>query len=200
MVTETPKQLSFFANGVWADTGRSVGSPSEEAAVGLAHNTLLTPSETSSYIEKAKTHGQPTLGTLFGIDSDNLARAGWGIVFTSSTPNWVKDELKPLIDFRREQCQGLCTVFDGESAYRGESCVEWLAGRGGSLRPVDPAVGIPYYLLIIGSPEEIPFEFQYLLDPHFAVGRLDFENRGEYLSYANKVKRYEAGGLHNAGT
>jgi len=31
---------------------------------------------------------------------------------------------------------------------------------------------IPYYLLICGSPDEVPWELQYILNAHYAVGRL----------------------------
>src|SRR5262249_10430435 len=41
------------------------------------------------------------------------------------------------------------------------------------------------------SPDEIPFEFQYLLDSYWSVGRLYFETAAEYRAYAEGVIAYE---------
>jgi hypothetical protein len=56
---------------------------------------------------------------------------------------------------------------------------------------VDPAKGVPYYLLLVGPADAIPFEFQYVLDLYWAVGRLWFETADEFRQYAESVVRYE---------
>ncbi len=48
-----------------------------------------------------------------------------------------------------------------------------------------------YYILLAGPPSKIPFNFQYLLDTHAAVGRVAFDRLEDYESYANKVVNYE---------
>ena len=117
------------------------------------------------------------LAAIAEVAPDNLEQTGWGVIFASATPaadkQAIKDALKPLLDLRASQAGDLFKIFDDANGYQqGVSADQWLSARGSALNVVDPTQGVPYYLLIVGSPAEIPFEFQYDLDTYFAVGRL----------------------------
>ena len=76
----------------------------------------------------------------------------------------------------------------------GQTAASWAQQRGVSLTaPVNPYQGgVPFYLLIVGSPDRISFEFQALLKMQWAVGRLYFDNIEDYGRYAQKVVEYES--------
>jgi hypothetical protein len=123
--------------------------------------------------------------------ASRLELAGWGVIFPSGADPSIRQALRPLLDWRRS---GAATVDErryrelwGPSGYRpGDSMRDFLLRHKTELGAADPE-RLPYYLLLIGGPEEIPFSFQYDLDLRHAVGRLDLETPEEYAAYAASV-------------
>lgn len=126
---------------------------------------------------------RPYEGVVFGVDPLDLTQARWGIIFHPDESQAVRDALAPLIAHRQGR------VLDYQP---GETKDLWLARHGAGPGSVDPEK-VPYYLLIVGQPERIPFSFQYLLDVQHAVGRLCFDTPQEYARYVQSVIDYETG-------
>lgn len=129
----------------------------------------------------------------YDVELKDLASAGWGIILAFKDPleSAILDALKPLLDLRRSQAAGVVPEryqeYIDERGYRaGESKVKFLERLGVGPGPVDPK-RLPYYLLIVGSPEQIPYSFQYQLDVPCAVGRIHFDTMEEYARYAQSV-------------
>lgn len=135
-------------------------------------------------------------GVREGVDGTRLDQAGWGLLFAYADPriDAIQEALAPLLALRKAQAGPYYRVFTGPHAYRpGESKSDFLGRFNIGTGAVDPKKGVPYYLLLIGGPALIPYEFQYLLDVQFAVGRLDFDTLNEYATYANAVVAAETG-------
>jgi hypothetical protein len=128
------------------------------------------------------------------VDPNDLEEAGWCVLFASDVDDAVKKALAPLLAHREAQAKRLFKVFEGVDSLRpGDDVRKWIERHGASFAAVDPDNGIPLYILLIGSPAQIPFEFQYLLDLYWNVGRLHFDTPDEYGMYANSVVDYESG-------
>jgi len=142
------------------------------------------------------------LGTVPWVDPANLSEAGWGVIFPATWPNArqkaLEAALAPLLQLRAGQAGEFYRLYAGAEGYRpGDTAGGFLRRPPRCADAANPAspdeTGVPYYLLLVGSPEEIPFEFQYQLDVQYAVGRLDFgEDIAAYTNYARNVVAAEA--------
>jgi hypothetical protein len=141
-------------------------------------------------------------GVKFGVDPNDLAPSGWGIIIGtpgSLTPQ-VEEALKPLLDLRQGQTEHFQVYKEGQGYTPGWTASRFLAAQGGA-RLADPAdpEKVPYYLLIVGSPEQVPYSFQYQLDVQYAIGRIDFgDDLDSYANYARNVAGVETGGTRPA--
>lgn len=175
--------------------GAYLEGPSSLAAIGRA---LANDPSAARSLEAAGAKGQEDEQSAFlpmyGVDPGNLASAGWGVVFARDTPPVVREALRPLLDHRRRQATGILPEGYRELEHLpGDSKADLLSryGTGGD-GPVDPEE-LPYYLLLVGSPTQIPFTVQYELALHYAVGRLWFESPEKYAGYAASIVQVESG-------
>ena len=115
-------------------------------------------------------------GLKEGHDPKKLDESGWGVIFAHDAEPALVDALRPLLDWRKEQAGEYYREYTGGmGGFRpNDTKTTWLGRQGGSVGPADPEK-VPYYLMIVGSPERIPYRFQTLLDVQYAVGRIDFE-------------------------
>jgi CHAT domain len=136
-----------------------------------------------------KTRGdQPRAFALPFGTTENIEDTGWGIIFPTDTPESVRSALSPLIEFRRKRAGKRLKVFDYS---QGEQLRDWYVRQ--AISPGNPSFNkVPYYLLLIGHPDQIPFEFQYLLGIEYAVGRLAFDNADDYKQYVSSAIDYES--------
>jgi hypothetical protein len=123
-------------------------------------------------------------------DPDDLRHMGWGLVTPSNLAPEIRGALAPLLAMRQQQS----TQLYKEIEYRpGESASSFLSRHGLSASTIEPS-RVPYYLLIAGRPQQIPFSFQQQLDVSLAVGRVHFDRIEDYARYAESVVAAESSG------
>lgn len=192
MSASPARELSF--NGVNATTGGPLRPPMTAAEVArLACGERRDPAEVEDLRRWWEHLSEDRLELRHGLDPRRLDEAGWGVVFPHGGDESVRRALAPLLEHRRARAAATDERLYRELEYRpGESKLRFLARHGVGPGPVEPQ-RLPYYLLLVGGPEEIPFRFQYQLDVQYAVGRLHLDGAESYARYAHGVVEAENG-------
>jgi hypothetical protein len=188
--------MTLFFNGIDRTTGEYSSPPLDErtlaarvAEVGLDLKLLRSLDQWSRDHALDDPRRRPIVEVR---DPDDLSEAGWALVIPTDIDRRILRALEPLTDLRRREAGRLyCEPLQ----YRaGESASDFLTRY--KAKPGAPAnpERVPYYLLLVGSPEQIPFRFQTELDPQYAVGRLWLgSDTAGYHAYAQTVERVESG-------
>ncbi len=194
----TPDDLLYF-NGINGASGEFELEPlTLEALSKVAQGEKLDEQDLAELKEKRDQKTSGHYAVVEGADPKDLATTGWGVIYANAdkdqTPA-IREALKPLLDHRRAQAAKnkahYFKEYGGPLAYRpGESKNDFLTRLGAGPGPADPEK-VPYYLLIVGDPNAIPYRVQFQLDVQYAVGRIHFDTLDEYAAYAQRVVQAE---------
>jgi hypothetical protein len=214
-----PDLAPLILNGVNGATGGYLSPPLDPRVVAAIALGRPVDPEHLEALEARGDAAQATFGPAALVQADDLASAGWGVIFPYDFDPAVRDALRPLFDLRQRQAALVKDYYyreythisgdrkrDRPSAYlRGDSARKWLARNGALANLAADPENVPYYLMIVAGPETIPYRFQYELDVVYAVGRLWFEVDGKpdldaFSHYARNVCGAETGELRRPKT
>jgi hypothetical protein len=186
-------------NGIDGATGSYLMPPLTPEEVSKIAQGEAFDSAHLSELQARVNSAQSSFAVIEGRDPKKLEETGWGVIFAYGADPAVKEALSELLEHRQKQAtqkhEHYYQEYVGPRAYRpGESKNKFLARHGVGPGPADPDK-MPYYLLLVGDPETIPFRFQYQLDVQYAVGRIYFDTAEEYAQYAHSVVEAESGKL-----
>ncbi len=180
----------FYFNGVNASTGNYVTPPMHgQELAALARGETIAPDQLLE-LKWRRDRDAAHYGVQEGVDPTDLAQAGWGVIFPEPLDPALYDALRELLEHRKQQANKLKERYKEYTYRANESKNVFLARNGAGPGPVNPDK-VPYYLLIVGDPEKIPYSFQYQLDVAYAVGRIHFDTLADYSQYAQSVVRAE---------
>jgi len=183
MRERTERTLCF--NGLDLDPDGGGGYLREPMPLGELHERLAPSGRVSA------TKGRDVTD---GVVVERLDSAGWALVVPEGEEERFTSLLAPLLALRREQAGDR---YREPIVYSGQDLGAFLADNGAGPGDVDPR-DLPYYLVLAGSPDKIPFDFQCLLDADYAVGRIDFEHDEDYAIYVDHLIRHETEGSWRA--
>jgi hypothetical protein len=201
------KTKPLVCNGIDGATGAYwLGGLTPDDLARVAKSETLNDPELAALKARYEASQKTYLGTIEGVDPADLGQAGWGVIFAHDASAELRDALEPLLSHRQTQTGERYREFFGPDGVRpGESSRRFLVRH--KAAPGSPANpdSIPYYLLLVGEPKSITYQFQYQLDVTYAVGRIAFDTIDEYARYAESVvaaetRRPRAQGIALFGT
>jgi hypothetical protein len=134
---------------------------------------------------RLKTRAFPALP--LGVRPEDVATSGWTVVFHRDEDVAVRAALEPLIAHR---LQTMVKPVQPLTYYPDDSVEGWLGNLGVGWGNITPEK-VPYYLLLVGAPSRIPYQFAQTLDAEYCVGLLDLPDAAAYQRYVKSVIEYE---------
>ena len=188
MTGATAQDDLLVLNGIDVDTGDYL-TPKLALADVAGHLRGESPPPGHRELSRRRQDDEDHFGVVYGRDPQDLASVGWGVVAPPDLDPAVLEALDPLLRLREEQAGDLFRRFELRP---GEDKDDFLARHGMGPSVVDPR-RVPYYLLLVGSPDQVPFDVQYQLGVSYAVGRVDLEDPEACAAYAATVVAAERG-------
>lgn len=181
----------YYVNGLNGSTGAYLEEPLTPQQIGDAAQDLVKRQEDKArddlLRDKANRLSDSSMAPVFGVDVRKLEETGWAVLFAQGADPGIKRELQPLLDYRHKKAGDLFKVYEDDKGYQpGDTWEEFCRRHRISVGQANPKQ-MPYYLLIVGDPETIPYEFQYAVDVDRAVGRIHFDRLDDYACYAQSV-------------
>lgn len=175
-----------LVNGVDGETGRLLSPEPDLPAEALK----VGPREYRRIANWAQNRDRLRL-PVYGVDPEALDEAGWAVIYAPGVTDEEREALDPLVNRRRRQVrhQELFQEIEYDAGSEKEA-LAFLEKRGVAFGRAVPKK-LPYYVLLVGDPNEISFRFQYELDVQYAVGRLHLSSPDDYAAYAQAVKKAE---------
>ena len=169
------ESLLWF-NGIDADSGQYLLPP-------------MTATQFAEMVRGRQPETVPARDVQEDLDDKDLSQVGWGVIFAAEDPEAVEihEALGELLEHRKDQAGFYYHEFGGEDGLKPKESLEQFLVRHKTAPGVSDPERMPYYLLLVGSPEAIPYRFQHQLDMTYAVGRIHFDTLDEYRLYAKKV-------------
>lgn len=154
-----------------------------------AHLRQMEPKLDPSHLAlQAKENAESqTLPLIYGVDPNDLAQAGWGVIFPEDRVSDLKPLVETLLKRRREQAGALYREF---TCPRNQTALDFLEKQRGSQVVVDPS-RVPFHLLIVGDPRDLSFDFQSDLAVPHSVGRLWFDDPNHFEPAIQNILRAE---------
>ncbi len=122
------------------------------------------------------------------LDIGDPKSVGWTYLVHEADPNLeeIKRIIYPLAVHRGMECP------DEPMLFRGTTMEDWNYWIEHDFEGMStPEKMRPHYILIVGSPQHVPFLFQSLLDVIASVGRVHLESLDDLETYVNKLIRLE---------
>ena len=181
------EQTKLVFNGIDGGSGdylfapgnvSELASSSRSRIIGTAPITLESPSQ----LKRARFAGPP------GVDPREPRAAGWGVVIPKGLNSKIKKAVTKLINHRQKRFGYLMVK---ELSYEApQDSEQWK-----NLHAIDAGFfnpnSVPYYLLLVGDTEQIPFHFEQGLSSAHAVGRINFDSIEDFEGYINSVIEHE---------